>query len=241
MEFKYTSIILSKHDISETDRIYNFYTKEDGTIHAIGRGVRKAKARLAGNLEPLTLADVFVSKNRGMGTITGVIPLDNFVFAKMDLMAIDNIFFALSHFDKLITGEEKDEKIFLLLLEYFMIINKLSQEKRLEQKAEIITLGFLFNLAGASGYKIITEYCVNCEQKICSGNNNFFSAKKGGMLCVSCAKIKTASIRSSDSCIKLIRIFSKNKISSFPKLQVSRNDIAGLRLIWKELFNWISG
>ncbi len=239
MELKYTSIILSKYDISETDRIYDFYTKEDGRIRAIGRGVRKAKAKLAGNLESLTLADVFISKNRGMGNITGVIPLDGFISAKTDLVAIDNIFFALSYFDKLITGEEKDEKIFLLLLEYFRVINELSQEKKSEQKAETITLGFLFNLAGMLGYKIITEYCVNCEQKICSGNNNFFSAKRGGVLCASCAKLKTENIQNSDSCIKLIRIFSKNKIGSFSKLRVPKKDIAGLKLIWRELFNWI--
>ena len=241
MELKYTSIILSKYDISETDRVYDFYTKEDGRIRAIGRGVRKAKAKLAGNLESLTLADVFVSKNRGMGNIIGVIPLDSFMFLKTDLVAIDNIFFALSYFDKLITGEEKDEKIFLLLLEYFGMINRLSQERRLEQKAEIITLGFLFNLAGMLGYEIITGHCVNCEQKICSGNNNFFSAKKGGVLCASCAKLKTENIRNSDSCIKLIRIFSKNKVSSFSKLQVAKKDIVGLKSIWKELFIWISG
>ena len=239
MDFKYTSIIISKHDISELDRIYIFYTLEEGKICAVGRGVRKPNAKLAGTLEPLTKVEVFVSKRRGMGNITGVILANNFSAIKGDFSTTSRVFFALSYFDKLITGQEKDEKVFALFLEYLETMEKLSEEARPEYKLDVVTLGFLFKLSGMLGYKIGMEYCADCGQKIKAGNDNFFSPERGGIICFECAKMERRKIRNSDSGIKLIRIFIKNKISDFPKLEVSEKDICELKFIWKELAGWI--
>lgn len=241
MDFKYTSVILSKHDISEIDRIYNFYTLEEGKVCAVGRGVRKPNAKLAGNLEPLTKVEIFVSKRKGMGTITGVILANNFSSIKADFSATSRVFFALSYFDKLITGQEKDEKIFALFLEYMETMERLSEEAKPEYKFDVVTLGFLFKLVGMLGYKIRTKYCVDCGQKIESGGNNFFSAERGGTLCFECAKTEARKIKNSDSGIKLVRIYLKNKIGDFSKLEVSEKDINELKLIWRELINWIVG
>lgn len=241
MEFKYTSIILSKYDIFETDRIYNFYTLEEGKLCAIGKGVRKINAKLAGNLEPLTQAEIFVSKRKGMGTITGVVPMNNFSALKNNFSAVNCVFFVLSYFDRLISEREKDAQIFGLFLEYLEAIEKNIQKQGAEYKLEIISLGFLFKLAGISGYKIRLKHCANCGQQISGGNGNFFSAERGGTLCSQCGRAEMRKIKNSDSNIKLMRIFLKNKINSFSKLEVSYEDIVDLKLIWHELVGWILG
>jgi DNA repair protein RecO (recombination protein O) len=239
MDFKYTSLILSKRDIFEVDRIYNFYTLEEGKIQAVGRGVRRPNAKLAGNLEPLTQAEIYVSKRKGMGNITGAIAVNNFLAVKGDFLATSRVFWALAHFDKLITQQEKDARVFELLLEYLEAMEKLSLEKKAEYKFDVVTLGFLFRLTESLGYKIQVEYCVNCGQKIVAGNENFFSAERGGALCSQCAKTERKKVKNSDSSIKLIKIFLKNKIKSFSKLEVSEKDLRELKLIWKELIDWV--
>ena len=239
MEFKYTSLIISKRDISEVDRIYNFYTAEDGKIQAVGRGVRKPNAKLAGNLEPLTHCEVYISKRKGLGNITGAIAINNFSAIKADFLAISRVFWAFSHFDKLITQQEKDVHTFSLLLEYLETMEKLSLEKKAEYKFDIITLGFLFKLTERLGYKIRVGHCACCGNKILEGNDNFFSAERGGALCAICAKTERKKVKNSDSSIKLTKIFLKNKIKSFSKLEVSEKDLRELKLIWKELIDWV--
>ena len=239
MDYKYTSLILSKRDISEVDRIYNFFTLEEGKVQAVGRGVRKPNAKLAGNLEPLTHCEIYVSKRKGLGNITGAIAVNNFAAVKADFAAISRIFWALAFFDKLITQQEKDEKSFALLLEYWEAMEKLSLEKRAEYKFDLVTLGFLFKLTECLGYKIRVEYCANCGEKIVAGNANYFSAERGGVLCAQCALTERKKVKNSDSAIKLVKIFLKNKISSFSKLEVAEKDVRELKLIWKELSDWV--
>ncbi len=239
MDFKYSSIILSKRDLSETDRIYNFYSKEEGKIQAVGRGVKKPNAKLAGNLEPLTFAEIFVSRRKGLGNITGAIAVNNFSAIKENFSATSRIFWIFSHFDKLITEQEKDEKVFELFLEYLETMEKLSAEKKSEDKLDIVSIGFLFKLAQMLGYKISMEHCAICGKKTEAGNNNFFSAERGGTLCGKCGKMERKKIKNSDSSIKLVRIFLKNKISNFSKLEVPEKDLRELKLIWRELAGWI--
>lgn len=239
MDYKYSGIIISKRDLSETDRIYNFYSKEEGKIQAVGRGVKKPNAKLAGNLEPLTCAEIFVSRRKGLGNITGAIAVNNFSAIKESFPATDRVFWVLSHFDKLITQQEKDEKVFELFLEYLEAMEKLSAEKKPEDKFDIVSIGFLFKLGQMLGYKISMEHCAVCGKKTMAGNNNFFSAERGGALCGECGKIERRKVRNSDSSIKLIRIFLKNKIGNLSKLEVPEKDLRELKLIWRELAGWI--
>jgi DNA repair protein RecO len=165
--------------------------------------------------------------------------VNNFSAVKGDFLAISRVFWALSHFDKLIVGQEKDARVFWLLLEYLETMEKLSVEKKAEYKMDIVTLGFLFKLTESLGYKIRVEYCARCSGKIVAGNTNFFGAECGGALCSECAKMERKKVKNSDTSIKLTRIFLKNKISSFSKLEVSEQDLRELKLIWKELVDWV--
>ena len=115
MELKYTGIILGKYDVGETDRMYIIYTKEAGKIRVLGKGVRRPNAKLAGHLEPVTLAEIFVARSRGVGKITGSIVLNNFARIKNNFNLLQKVFFALKIFEKLISDEEKDENIFVLV------------------------------------------------------------------------------------------------------------------------------
>jgi DNA repair protein RecO (recombination protein O) len=239
MDYKYTSLILSKRDINEVDRIYNFFTLEEGKVQAVGRGVRKPNAKLAGNLEPLTQAEIYVSRKKGLGRITGAIAVNNFLALKGDFSAISRVFWALSLFDKLITQQEKDARVFGLFLDYLEAMEKLSLEKKAEYKFDVVTLGFLFKLMESLGYKIRVENCANCGKKIIAGNGNYFSAERGGALCSDCAKSERKKVKNSDTSIKLVKIFLKNKIRSFSKLEVSEKDLRELKLIWKELIDWV--
>lgn len=236
MEYRYTGIILGKKDVGETDRIYSIYTKEAGKIRALAKGVRKAQSKLAGYLEPITQVEFFIAKSRGMGKITGAIVVENFPRIKKEWISLKKVFSVFKIIDKIITEEEKDEKVFLLLEEYLLSLEKINDPDKLE----IITLGFLFKFISETGYLLEMDKCVSCGNKI-GPDNNYFSSERGGVLCPLCQTAISRKIRITDQSIKILRIFGKNKISSLAKLKISDKDIKNVRLIINDAILWMIG
>jgi len=235
---KYSGIIIGKRDVREVDRLYVVYTLEQGRLSILGKGVRKAAAKLSGNLETLNYSEIYVSKGRGQGNITGAIALDSFLSLKADFAALNRAFYAVSYFNKFITQEEKDEKSFGFLLEYLGVMDALAMDGKGENKYDAVTFGFLFKFLENVGYGIDANYCSVCEDKI-TGGGNFFSAKRGGIICGNCRGGDGGTVKMDDHSVKLIRIFYKNRISSLSKLEVGKRDVSNLRLVFQEFANWI--
>jgi DNA repair protein RecO (recombination protein O) len=64
------SIILSRTDYGEADRILTLLTPEQGKLRLMARGVRKAHSRLAGGIELFSTADITYLPGRGeIGTL----------------------------------------------------------------------------------------------------------------------------------------------------------------------------
>jgi len=236
MGYKYTGIILNKRDIAEADRLYTIYTLEGGKIRVLGKGVRKPNAKLAGNLEPVTQAEIFLAKSRGMGKITGSIAINNFPNIKTNLDLINRVFYVFKILAKIISKEEKDEKVFGLLERYLLAMDSLVDE---ENKADILTLGLLFKILDEMGYRLEVEKCVHCEKKL-KLEKNYFSIARGVVLCASCFAFETKKMPVSNESIKLIRIFLQNKIENLTKLQVPPPEINRLKIILNESLNWLS-
>lgn len=238
MELKYTGIILRKFDTGEADRIYSIYTLEAGKIQAKAIGVRKLNAKLAGHLETATLSEIFVAKTRGMGKITGVIGEKYFYGIKENIKALAKVFYVFSRFDRIISEQEKDEEIFQLLKNYLEVMEKISASRGKDGKMDIVTFGFLFKFLEKTGYQLETGKCVACGNKLCP-EGNFFSAEKGGILCGACKNEEGKRIAISSESVKLLRIFSKNKLESLMKLQVPEKEIKNLKIIAQEAISWI--
>lgn len=234
MDYKYQGIILNKKDIGEVDRIYTIYTLEGGKIRVLGKGVRKPNAKLAGNLESVTQAEIFVAKSKGLGKITGSITVNNFPNIKTNLDLINKVFYVFKILNKIISEEEKDEKIFDLLVKYLAVMDNVSDD---ENKADILTLGLLFKILDEMGYRLEVEKCVHCGKKLLL-ENNYFSVSHGGVLCVKCSGFENKKTKIGNESIKLIRIFLKNKIENLIKLKVQRPEINRLKMILNEAANW---
>jgi len=238
MDFKYNGIILNKFDIGETDRIYGIYTFEVGKIRAKAVGVRKPNAKLAGSLEPLTQAEIFMARGRGRGNITGVIATNNFLGIKSDIHVLEKVFYAFGIFSRMVTDEEKDEKIFELLIKYLGLMDTLASGGK-NMKMDIVTAGFLIKLLDEMGYGIEVDKCVKCRGKL-KPHGNFFSPEQGGILCENCGKSLLRKIKIGHNSIKIIRLFLANKIDNFSKIEAEEKTIRNLKSVISEEINWIT-
>lgn len=233
--------------MGEVDRFYIVYTRQAGKVRLLGKGVKKPNAKLAGNLEPLTYSEIFFAKGKGSGNIIGAIANDLFFGIKENLPISRSVFFTLGILGRIITEEEKDEKIFDLVLKYLESAQSMAEEfsegkmkeDELEKKMDVLSFGFLLKLLEKLGYGLEFEKCVFCKGKLLPGGN-FFSAESGGILCVDCAKNQRQSVKATDESVKLGRIILKNRIRNFSKINVTKEAVDNLKLIVSEEIRWIA-
>jgi DNA repair protein RecO (recombination protein O) len=221
MEYKYTGIILNKRDIAETDRIYVIYTLENGKVKAIAKGVRKPHAKLASSLETLTLSDITIVKNRGMGKIAGSIAENVYLDLKGNSETLLETFRAVALFEKLVDFENKDEEIFELLCSYLEGMNEVAKKQDDLEKSRLLYLGFCVKLLDYLGYRIEASKCVigGCRLE---GDRHYFSPKHGGVVCCDCATDEMKMLAITKNSIKIMRIFFQNKMHSLQKLKVEK-------------------
>ena len=238
MEYKYTGIILRKRNIGETDRIYDIYTAEQGKISAIARGVRKPQAKLAGHLENFCLVDLTVMRNKGLGNISGSIVENGFENLRQNFDSLEKVFETMKVFGKLVNSEEKDLRIFSLLMEYLISIDENSgTEKEFIVKRELVSSGFVFKLLELLGYKIETGKCVKCNGKL-SSSKNFFDYGLGGIVCAQCVPQSNTVMSIGNNSIKIIRIFFQNNLKDLVKLKVSDKEINELKRVLQSFIKW---
>ncbi|TSA45968.1 DNA repair protein RecO [bacterium] len=231
---KYTAIILSHYDVGEFDRIYIMYTLESGLVKAIGRGVRKPAAKLAGHLEPGTLSEVYVAKARGRGQIASAITIENFKGIKASLEKLQAVIGVLDFFARIFSEGEKDKKTFDLLSGFLKVLDKKTKETT-EEKDRLIILAFWWKLFDRLGQRPEAARCVNCGLSLESEQKNFFSVEKGGVICPRCALERKGLFDISDNQIKLLRLFLVNPLVKILKIKVGGEEIRGLERL-KENF-----
>jgi len=239
MDYKYHAIILGKTDTAEADRIYVLYTLEAGKVRALGKGTRRPISKLAGNLEPINLAEVFVARTRGIGQITGVIAVDNFKKIKTDERILEPVFFVLNILEKIIREQEKDEIIFRMLADFLSTAEKLAGKDKIDEKIWLIAYGFLFKALAALGYALDFEKCTGCGKKP-EPAGNFFSPQAGGLVCRNCRDFSAQKASIGSDAIKIIRIFYGSRLASLIKLKISAKNLEELKNILEKFIRWIT-
>lgn len=236
MDYKYNAIILGSREIGETDRVYSFLTKESGKVRAIGRGTRKPIAKLAGNLEPLSLVEIFLSKSKGLGNISGVIPLENFVLIKNNIEALSEVLAVFKILEKILQEDQREEKIYSYLESFLLSIEKSLQEKK-EVDYQFLKVGLMFKIFEELGYRLEVGNCAECGKKLISGEN-YFDFSRGGVVCRICNQGKVNGVAISDDSIKAIRIVLSNKIENLVKLKINEREKKKLENIFKTFYRW---
>lgn len=63
--------ILARYKVNEADTIYSFFSREHGTMHFVGKGIRKATAKLSGQMQPFTRIKIRLVYGRNLNILVG--------------------------------------------------------------------------------------------------------------------------------------------------------------------------
>lgn len=163
----------------EADRILHLYTPDRGRLSAIAKGVRRARSRFGGRLEPYFHLQINLHEGRGeLLTVTGVATVNGHARLRSDARALDCAARACDAVGRLFETSEPHPGVFHLLSRKLLILDE--QPSRATQAG---TLAFRLKLLHAAGLAPQLSACSSCGAR---EHLVGFSGAGGGMVCSSC-------------------------------------------------------
>jgi len=120
--FRTTAIVLNKTRLNEADRLYVLYTPEHGKIEARVRSAAKSKSKIAGSIEPISLAEVMIAKGKFYDIVAGAQLIKRYQFD--DWRIFQQVAITREIFCRIIKPGLSDESMYQKLFGYLETIEK---------------------------------------------------------------------------------------------------------------------
>jgi DNA repair protein RecO (recombination protein O) len=178
---KTEAVVLRSMRYGEADRILHLYTPHRGRVSAIAKGVRRARSRFGGRLEPFFRLHIELHEGRGeLLTVTGAQTIDGYARLRGDARALDAAARACDAVGRLFETSEPHPGVFNLLCRQLVLLDERAGEVGSGRGG---ALAFRLKLLLAAGLAPQLGGCASCgEQEHLVG----FSGAAGGVVCGAC-------------------------------------------------------
>jgi DNA repair protein RecO (recombination protein O) len=181
---KTEAVVLRSMRYGEADRILHLYTPGRGRVGAIAKGVRRARSRFGGRLEPFFRLRIELHEGRGeLLTVTGAQTVDAYARLREDASALDAAARACDAVGRLFETSEPHPGVFNLLCRKLALLDEGAARDRAPADARSGALAFRLKLLVAAGLAPQLGACAACgEREHLVG----FSGAAGGVVCAAC-------------------------------------------------------
>jgi DNA repair protein RecO (recombination protein O) len=183
---KTEAVVLRSMRYGEADRILHLYTPARGRVSAIAKGVRRARSRFGGRLEPFFRIQAELHEGRGeLLTVTGALTVDPHPRLRGDRRALDAAARACDAVGRLFETGEPHPGVFNLLCRQLGLLDEQAGDAGEGPRAagRSGSLSFRLKLLLAAGLAPQLGACASCgEPEHLVG----FSGAAGGVVCASC-------------------------------------------------------
>jgi len=237
------ALILKRAPYREDDLLVTVYTPDQGKLNLVARGAQKLQSKLAGHLEPLTLADIMIIPGKGFDYIASAISREIYAGIRGDLNKLYYAGQALQIFNRRVGNDQPDAHLFFLLGGWLETLTDLSDFS--PERGELLLMFFVWQFLAELGYKPEMYKCLACGQAVQPGQN-YFDLLKGGVICLACFReeqrspgfISTNLLTISDNCVKMIRFILENKFRVVEKIKLDKKSIKELSTIGHDFLNF---
>jgi DNA repair protein RecO (recombination protein O) len=176
---KTEAVVLRSIRYGEADRVLHLYTADRGRIGAIAKGVRRARSRFGGRLEPFFRVQVMLHEGRGdLHTVTGAETVAAHPRLREDPGAIDAASRACDAVGRLFDTTEPHPAVYALLANELALLDACPRAAGRANQ-----LAFRLKLLLAAGLSPQLSHCAACgEREHLAG----FSGAAGGVVCTAC-------------------------------------------------------
>jgi DNA repair protein RecO (recombination protein O) len=177
---KTEAIVLRSLRYGEADRILHVYTPQRGRVSAIAKGVRRARSRFGGRLEPFFRLQLDLHEGRGeLLTVTGAQTVEAYPRLRSNARALDAAARACDAVGRLFETGEPHPNVFNLLCRRLSLLDTGAGAASGRTDA----LAFRLKLMLAAGLAPQLGACAGCgEREHLVG----FSGAAGGVVCGAC-------------------------------------------------------
>jgi len=198
-------IILRHSDFGEADRLLTIFTRELGKIRAVAKGVRKARSRKAGHVEPFTRTLLQLARGRDLMILTQAEAADTFFTLREDLVLLGYASYIIELLDQSTYDEEENRSLYNLLARTLQRLNR-------GDNPDLVTRYYELRLLDFIGFRPQLFTCAECESEI-QPDDQFFSATRGGVLCPKCGAREPETRSISLQALKYFRHFQRSSYS----------------------------
>lgn len=146
------AIVLARKNWREFDQMISLYTREQGKVEVLAKGIKKIVSKNSSNLEILSLVEIDVARGKEVDHLTKAQPVKIFknIFSDFDKIFIAGHVVKIA--DDNILGSERDARIFDLLTSFLEFLNSATEINSLN-----LATGFIFKLWHCLGFSAPEE------------------------------------------------------------------------------------
>jgi DNA repair protein RecO (recombination protein O) len=207
------AVVLRHQDWGEADRLLWLFTREQGKLRAVAKGVRKMRSRKAGHLEPFTRVSLLLAEGRDLLIITQAEAQETYQPLREDLVRMGYAAYVVELLDRFTYEEGENSALFRLLVE---TLERLSQEPDLSLAVRYYEI----RLLDLIGFRPQLFQCAACGKEI-KPEDQYFSPHAGGVLCPSCGRQAPGTHPVSQKALQLLRHCQRSSYAEAKRLKVS--------------------
>jgi DNA repair protein RecO (recombination protein O) len=205
------AIVLRHVDWGESDRLLWLFTREQGKLQAVAKGVRKPRSRKAGHLEPFTRVELLLAQGRDFRIVTQAEAKDSYLVLREDLVRVGYAAYIVELLDRFTYEEGENISLYRLLSDTLSRINR-------EKDPAFAVRYYEVRLLDLVGFRPELVHCANCGAEIVA-EDQFFSFEKGGVICPRCKAVEPGARPISLPALRILRHFQR---SSYGEAQRAR-------------------
>lgn len=176
------AINLKSYNLNDADKIIVMYSKDNGLIKGVAKGIKKPKSKLGARMDLLVANSLQLLKGRSMDTIIQAQTLNNFKKTREDfdkLMLSSYISELVINFGE--GSENASKEIYDLL---YKALNRISDSKD-KKEALIAVIKFQLKILLIMGFCVELDTCLCCRERVLD-EEMYFSSTMGGIICKEC-------------------------------------------------------
>jgi DNA repair protein RecO (recombination protein O) len=218
--YKAKAIVIRNRALREDSKIITLLTNKFGKINAISKGSRKIKSHMGAFLDLFSYInlELYHKENRETYTITSAKLITSFPSIKEDLKKIAMASCITELLDIMLTGKEKDLKIFGLTLK---ILKLLSKEYHF-----LYLYSYILKLFSFMGFHLHLKNCLFCKKEV--NRKAKLSFKEGGIICLRC-KDESKGMEIEVDMLNLLRNLLYLKLEEVSKIKASPELLRSLK------------
>lgn len=215
---------MKKQNRAEANQLLIVYSQDFGKLPVLARSIRKNASKLRSGIELFYLSEIEFIQGKTYKTLTDVRLIDSFKNLRQDFNTMQLAFKIAQLADRLIKEQEKDEKLWQLLLASF---SRLDSFYPCLNTYYLAYYYFLWNLISLIGFAPDLYFCRECKTKVLP-ERLYLAAEAGGIICQNCSKKVKLKKPIEIKTIKLLRLILNQSWPMLSKIDIGNQDIKEL-------------